>query len=65
MGVNVAHFVLETFRNPDDQVIDNGLYRAKGSDVLSSAMMEFDIDYGLRGLREANGEMRHVLNQFA
>ena len=39
MCVYVAHLVLETPRDTNDEIGDDGLDGTKGSDVLSSAMV--------------------------
>lgn len=44
MGVDVSHLILETPCNANDQVIDDGFDRPKGSDVLAGTMMQLDID---------------------
>ena len=39
MGVDVAHLVFEPLCNTDDQVVDESLDCAEGSDILAGAEM--------------------------
>jgi hypothetical protein len=65
MSIDVSHLVLEALRDTDDQVLDDGLDRPKGSDVLPRSMVYFDFNHiGLRML-EADGDVLQVLSQFA
>ena len=44
MGIHIAHFVLEAFGDPNDQVINEGFDGSESSDILSSAVVKFDDD---------------------
>ena len=44
MGIHVAHFVPETFRDPNDQVVNEGFDSTECSDILSCTMVKFDDD---------------------
>ena len=57
MGVDVAHFVLEAEGDANDKIVDDGLDGAQGSYSFTRAVVEFDVDKGSRGLREADGKM--------
>ena len=39
MCIDVSHLVLEAFRDPNNQVIDNSFHRAKCRNIFSSAMV--------------------------
>ena len=65
MGVDVAHLVPEASRDADDQVVDDGLDGPKGGHILACAVVEFDVDDVLGGMREADGKVRQVLDQLA
>jgi hypothetical protein len=65
MGVDISHLVFITLCNASDQVVDEGLDCAEGGDVLASAVVEFNVDNVLRGVRKADGEMGHVFDEFA
>ncbi len=65
MGVDVSHLVFESLCDADDQVVDDGFDGAESSDVLASAVVEFDVDGRFGRAGETDGKMRHVLDQFA
>lgn len=54
MRIDVSHFVLESSRDADDQVVDEGLDGAESGHVLACAMMELDVDDLFRGVGEAD-----------
>lgn len=54
MGVDVAHLVLETSRDADDEVVDEGFDGPEGGHVLPYAVMKLDVDDVLRGMREGD-----------
>ena len=63
VSVDVAHLVFETFRDPDDEVVDDCLDGSEGSDVLARAVVELNVDDVLGSMRERDGKMRHILDQ--
>lgn len=65
MGVDVSHLVFESLCDADDQVVDDAFDGAEGSDVLASAVVEFDVDGRFGRAGETDGKMGHVLDQFA
>ena len=65
MGVDVSHLVLEALRNAGDQVIDECSDRSEGSDALTRAVVEFDINDVFGGVREGDGEMSEVFGEFS
>ena len=54
MSVHISHLISVTFCDTDDQVVDDGLDCAEGSDILADAVVEFDIDGGLGRTGEAD-----------
>ena len=44
MRVDVSHFVFEAFRDPNNEIIDEGFDCAERGHVFASAMMQFDGD---------------------
>lgn len=65
MSVDVTHLVLETPCNADYEIVDEGLDSAESGNIFASAVVKFDVHNVLGGVREADGQMRHVLDQFA
>ncbi len=39
MSVDVSHFILESLRNTNNEVVDEGLHSTKRGDRLASAMV--------------------------
>lgn len=64
MCVDISHLVLEALRDADNEVVDEGLDCAKCRHTLASAVVQFDIDNVAGWVREANGQMCHVLHKF-
>ncbi len=62
MCVNVAHLVLEPFRDPDNQVVYEGLDGAKGCDIFAGAVMEFNVDGGCVWSGETDRKMREIFD---
>jgi hypothetical protein len=65
MGVDVAHLVLVALGNTNDEVVDQGSDCSEGSDILSCAVVELDVDDAGGGMRERDGKMAQVLCEFA
>ena len=42
MSIDISHLVLVAFRNPDDQIVDEGFHGPQSCNVLSRAMVQFD-----------------------
>jgi hypothetical protein len=65
MGVDVAHLVLVALRDTYDEVLDDGLDGAEGSDVLAAAVVDLNRDGIFAGEGKADGKMGEVFCQFA
>ena len=69
MGVDVSHLVLVSFCYAGDQVLDDALDCAEGSDVLAGAMVDFDLHdvfaLFVLGERECYGDVGEVFCEFA
>lgn len=65
MCIHVSHLVLVAFCHTNDEVVDEGFDRAQGCDILSAAVVEFDVDDVLFGVGEADREMLEVLDELA
>jgi hypothetical protein len=65
MCVDVSHLVLEALRDTDDQVVDESADCAEGGDVLSSTVVQLDVDDILLRVREVDRQMVEVLGEFA
>lgn len=64
MCVDISHLILEALRDADYQVVDEGLDCAKCSYTLASAVVQFDVDDVSGWVREADGQMCHILHEF-
>jgi hypothetical protein len=65
MGIDESHLVLETLRDADNQVVDQRSDCAESGDVLTSAVVQLDVDDILLGVREVDCEMAEVLAKLA
>jgi len=65
MGVDVSHLVLEAFCDTNDQVVDDGSHCAEGGDVLSGAVVEFDVDDIGLWVGEVDGQVIKVLGELS
>ena len=65
MGVDVAHFVLVAFGHANDEIVDDGFNRSKGSDAFPGAMVELDVDDCFRGVGKVDREMGEVFGEGA
>lgn len=54
MGVDISHFIFEAPCDSNDQIVNDSLDCSKCSNIFSCSMMQFDVDYVLRRVREAN-----------
>ena len=65
MSIDISHLVLEPLGHTDDKVVDEGADGAESGHALAAAVVHFDVDDILRRVREADGEMAEVLDEFA
>ena len=69
MSVDVSHLVFVTPRNSSDQVLNDRLDGSEGSDILSRAMVNFDLNELLAflalGKGECDGDVREIFGEFA
>lgn len=65
MGVDVSHLVLESFRDTNDQVVDESADSSEGGDVLSGTVVQFDVYHIFLGVGEADCQMAKVLRELA
>jgi hypothetical protein len=63
--VDVSHLVLEALGDTDDQVVDERSDCPEGGDVLSCAVVEFDLDDIFLGMREVDRQVVEVLGELA
>jgi hypothetical protein len=65
MCVDVSHLVLEALGDTNDQVVDEGSDSSEGSNVLSRAVVEFDVDDILLWVGEVDSQVVQVLRELA
>ena len=65
MCVDVSHLVFESLSDTDDQVVDKSSDGSEGCDVLSGAMVQFNVDNILLGVREIDCQVVEILRKFA
>jgi hypothetical protein len=65
MGVDVAHLVLETLGDANDQVVDEGADGSECGDIFSVAVVDLDADDVLGRVGKVNGQMAQVLRELA
>lgn len=65
MCVDVSHLVLVTLGDTNDQVVDKSADCSESGDILSSTVMQFDVDDLLLWVREVDCEMVEVLDKLA
>ena len=65
MRIDISHFVLETPRYANDQIVDESLDGPKSSHVLARAMMQLDIDNLFWGMWKTDWKMGQVFDKFA
>ena len=65
MCVDVSHLILEALSNANDQVVDDSSDSSEGSNVLSRAVVEFDVDDIFLGVGEVDGQVVQVLRELA
>ena len=58
MGVNISHLVLESLRDPYDQIVDNRLDSAQRRDIFTGSVVKLNIDGIFVRLGEADSKMR-------
>ena len=61
MGIDISHLVFVALGDTNDQVLDDGLHGSEGCDVLSRAMVDFDVyellAFGVLGKGEGDGDV--------
>lgn len=65
MCVDVSHLVLEALGDTNDQVVDESSDSSEGSNVLSRAVVEFDVDDILLWVGEVDSQVVQVLRELA
>jgi len=65
MGIYVAHLVLVSLGDTDDQVVNQGADSSESSDALAGAVVELDLDDILLGVREADRQVAERLCELA
>ena len=65
MCVDISHLVLEALGDTDDQVVDEGSDSTEGSNVLSCAVVEFDVDDILLWVGEVDCQVVQVFRELA
>ena len=65
VSVDVAHLVLETLGDTDDQVVDDGADGTEGSDTLADTVVHLNGDDILLGAAEGDSNVREVLDELA
>jgi hypothetical protein len=65
MGIDVAHLVLETLGDTNNQVVDEGSDRSQSSDILADTVVNLNANDVLLRLREADSDMTQVLGELA
>lgn len=61
MGVDVTHLVLEALGDTDDHVVDERTDGTESGDVLAGTVVHLDLDGGLIGLLEGDGQVTEIL----
>ena len=57
MSIDISHLVFVALGDTNDQVVDEGLDSAEGSDILSGSMMNLDGDLVLLWQGEADSDV--------
>lgn len=65
MCVDISHLVLEAPGDANDQVVDEGSDSSEGSNVLSRAVVELDVDDVLLWVGEVDSQVVQVLRELA
>jgi hypothetical protein len=65
MCVDVSHLVLEALGDANDQVVDESSDCSEGSNVLSRAVVEFDVDNIFLWVGEVDCQVVQVLRELA
>lgn len=70
MSVDVSHLVLVALGHTGDQVVDDRLDSSEGSDILSGAVVDLDLDSLLAvdlvfGEGECDGDVGEIFRQFS
>lgn len=69
MGIDVSHLVLVSLGDTDNQILDERLHGSQGSDILSRAVVNFDLNdllvLSTLGNGEGDRDVRKILGEFA
>jgi hypothetical protein len=65
MCVDVSHLIFKTLCDTNNQVVNEGSDGSEGSDILSGAVVELDVDNVLLGVGEVDCQVVQVLGEFA
>lgn len=65
MGVDVAHLVLETLGDTDDQVVDEGSDGSESSDIFSRSVVNLNANNILLRPRKVDSDVAQVLGELA
>jgi hypothetical protein len=69
MGVDVAHLIFVSSCYAGDEVLDDGLDGAEGSDILARAVVDLDLynifAFGVLGEGECDGDVGEVFCEFS
>ena len=60
MRIHVTHLVLVALGDANNQIVDDGLDSAEGSDILARAVVDLDLDDRFLGPREAHRDVREI-----
>jgi hypothetical protein len=64
MRIDISHLVLVSFRHASNQVLDDRLDGAEGSNILARAVVDFDLNYvltfGVLGEREGDCDVGEI-----
>lgn len=65
MCIDVSHLVLEALGDANDQIVDEGSDSSESSNILSRAVVEFDVDDILLWVGEVDCQVVQVLRELA
>lgn len=65
MCIDVSHLVSVTLGDTDDQVVDESADSSESSNILTSTVVQLDVDDLLLWVGEVDCEMLKVLNELA
>ena len=65
MCVHISHLVPEALRHTNDQIVDESSDSSEGGDVLSGAVVQFDVNDILLWVREVDCQVAEILRELA